>query len=210
MRACISSGKSASGCLLVLSLAMVFTVNAGNRSAASMGQPQDATLLLAESSNPWALPPVQDDDAVKQPPSQSRDQPYYSEDDHYWHRRSNRFVTPETLESLKRQQTQSQLMYSNPYIYPPQAAPAMPQYGGAYYGMRPSVPAATYSGPLYDPYPVSPRGNTPGLLYQGQSFPLVPAEAMGGLPPIPLYDSYPGVRGDFFNPYAFSHGMFGY
>lgn len=88
------------------------------------------------------------------------------------------FVTPDILESLKQQQTQTQLMPENKQGrgYKPQ------RYGMGYYGY-PSY-GMGYSDPIYGSPAISPWGSNPGLLYRGNSFSLVPDAALGGLPPI--------------------------
>lgn len=119
------------------------------------------------------------------------------------------FVTPEIIESLKRQQTQHQLMPENQqnqrYM---QQQPSQGYYGYQPYGMG-------YSNPMYNAPAVSPWGSGPGLLYRGQSFPLVPNEAIGGIPPIHVpsigEESYLGDTNDaekqkefnVFNPFTF-------
>ena len=159
--------------------------------------------------NPWAVPQSSENPLDFQRLPKYRSQQYRPEStDRYG--RANRFVTPEILESIKRQQTQSQMMYGNPYYgrpYNPQPAPQ--PYGGYNYNSAP-LPGGNYPVPLYDVPPVSPWGSSPDLLYRGQSFPLIPNEALGGLPPMPLYNGAPGVSDSFFDPFSFSQGMYGY
>ena len=58
----------------------------------------------------------------------------------------------------------------------------MPQiYGYPPYGPLYGI---GYTNPLYHTPAVSPWGSEPGLLYEGQSLPMVPNEAIGGIPPM--------------------------
>ncbi len=168
--------------------------------------------------NPWAVPQPPENPVDFQRLPRYRSQQYRQDNtEHY--ERAYRFVTPEILDSIRQQQTQSQLMYGGSYYQPPAPPLASPRYGSGYGGYgnyyAPAypgalLPGAGYSDPLYDVPLVSPWGNTPDLIYRGQSYPLVPNEAFGGLPPIPLYNSSPGVSDRFFDPYGFSQGMYGY
>jgi hypothetical protein len=72
-----------------------------------------------------------------------------------------------------------------------------------------------YTNPLYHTPAVSPWGSEPGLLYDGQSLPMVPNEAIGGIPPmhVPPYLDDGGVyepeeienneENSVFNPFEF-------
>ncbi len=145
--------------------------------------------------NPWQLPqePVGTPGFGRLPKYQS--QPYQGDQQvgqyQNKHHQTGRFVTPEILESLKRQQMRTQMAPGRMQEYrqvPPQ--PMMYQsspggYGTPSYGMG-------YPNPLYDAPAVSPWGSGPNLLYRGQSFPdsapgsfpWLPNEALGGLPPM--------------------------
>lgn len=111
------------------------------------------------------------------------------------------FVTPETLESLKQQQTQTQLMPgSEQHQRFMQQTYGQRQYAYPSYGTG-------YSDPLYNTPAVSPWGGTPDILYRGNSFPWVPDAAIGGLPPIhvpPLGDPAGTERQEYnvFNPFS--------
>ena len=181
---------------------------------------QTAPTYLAQghSTNPWAVPEKQAPKQKQQPSfrgvPQNQNQQPNSEQLNY--RRQDRFVTPEILESLKQQQTNNQLTPNNQYygdnrsrqMRPPQRPQQLPQqYGVPSYGMG-------YMQPMQDVPRVSPWANTPDILYQGESFPMVPDEAIGGLPPMqmPLFgtdganDMYaPGIQqqNKGFNPFTF-------
>ena len=88
------------------------------------------------------------------------------------------FVTPEILESLKQQQTQNQLMPGNQqyqYTMPPQST-------GSYYGSPQNV--MRYPNNVYNVPAVTPWGGGSDVLYRGESLPMVPNEAIGGIAPI--------------------------
>lgn len=173
-------------------------------------------------TNPWALP-----DNQQQSPSnryfpdyrdqqaQGSQQPPDDKSQDYGREKQGqnfRFVTPETLQSLRQQQTQTQLMPGSNYKQ--QNNPKR-----SYRGYNSYTPYSMgYSSPIYDlpaisPW-VSPWGGGPDVLYRGESFPLVPNEAIGGMPPIhiPSYDdnSYYGGSNnptiekeyDVFNPFS--------
>jgi len=89
-----------------------------------------------------------------------------------------RFVTPEDLESLKRQQTQTQMMQDKQQSH----RYGQQSYGAGYYNYP--TYGLGYGYPLYNAPAVSPWGSSPDLLYRGNSFPWVPDAAIGGLPPI--------------------------
>ena len=212
MQAGISDSRFAGWFSLVLLTVAAVVVNTGELRAMPYSQQANAPLLLADSSNPWALPEAGGNETENRQQMQNngrrRNEPRYYEDDNQWQPRSSRFVTPEILDSIKRQQTQNQLMYGNPYYQPYVQPQPNPRSYGNYYSAPP--PASVFIDPLYNVPPVSPWGNAPDLLYRGQAYPLVPNEAVGGLPPIPLYNSAPGVSDRFFDPFGFSQGMYGY
>jgi hypothetical protein len=114
-----------------------------------------------------------------------------------WQPQNERFVTPEFLESLKRQQQQHQVMpenrqYNQQYNQPVprrfmqmQPGSGLPGQGSYKY---PSYGTGS-ANPLYDTPAVSPWGDGSDVLYRGESFPMVPSEALGGFPPmhVPSY-----------------------
>lgn len=125
----------------------------------------------------------------------------------------DRFVTPEILRSLNQQPIQNQLApedqnYSLAMPKPQkQQQYNMPPYGAPPYGMG-------YSPPMYDMPSSSPWTNNPDILYQNDSYPLVPNEAIGGIPPMqtPLFegDKLEGMYtpelqngNNVFNPFTF-------
>jgi hypothetical protein len=136
-------------------------------------------------TNPWLLPQTQEKSPEFQtfPTYQSQhpqeNQPP-QETQAEKQSKNFRFVTPEILDSLKQQQTQSQLMPGNEYnqqnLY---RRSARGRYGYSPYGLG-------YTDTIYDLPAVSPWGIGPDVLYRGQSYPLVPNEAIGGIPPIPM------------------------
>jgi hypothetical protein len=138
-----------------------------------------------QQSNPWSVPARPGDHPAMQPlPEYRSQQRQRNQIDRQ--NQGFRFVTPAILESLKQQQRQTQMMQRNQQSYQP--GPRQPvqgsyqrnyqqNYGYPSYGMG-------YSNPLYDVPAVSPWGSRPDILYRGQSFPLVPNEAIGGIPPI--------------------------
>ena len=190
----------------------VFIIMPGSTSAASIDyllQQGEVTLAQGQNgySNPWALPP-------KRPSKQ--DETHWPE--HHGHQqpqafelqtpRSERFVTPEILQSLKQQQTQTQQVMplqqnENRNYYSNQR----PQYGAPSYGMG-------YSPQGYDVPMASPWAEGLELFQQGQSLPMVPDAAIGGIPPMqtPIFgdDSFDGIydygdqhKDNVFNPYTF-------
>jgi len=145
----------------------------------NVSQPSNHSLyFVAEQSNPWLLPEKQGSE------------PGYKQLDNYQGQQNQagqasrqnqgyRFVTPEILESLKQQQIQNQQMpgsLQNQRYMPRQ--PDQRYNGYPYKGMR-------YSDPIYDTPAVSPWGSGLDTLYRGESYPWVPNEAIGGIPPIP-------------------------
>jgi hypothetical protein len=139
-------------------------------------------------TNPWLLPETSEKSRGFQQYPDYQAQQYtdnqQSQDKQHIDKQAQifRFVTPEILESLKQQQTQSQLMPGSDYN---SRQPASGRYGYSPYGMG-------YSDPIYDVPAVSPWGSGPDVLYRGGSNPWVPNEAIGGIPPIsiPSYDQY--------------------
>ncbi len=173
--------------------------------------------LVAEQSNPWALPQVKEkkpgyrggynqNNQADSNHGQYSDTPYQgrqyqnrngagqSQRNNYWQPRVDRFVTPEFLESLKQQQKMQQIMPENrqnrEYEYGPQGSmqrspeARLPGLNGSGYSMYgPSYGKGSVN-PLYDTPAASPWGGGADVLYQGESFPLVPSEAIGGFAPM--------------------------
>ena len=182
------------------------------------------TVYVAEQINPWVqpqVPPAQYDYNVS-----GRAQGGAKPDRYYdWsqsspaaspggnkngYSRRGQFVTQDELEKLKRQQMQYQTMpenwrnsYGGSGSYNPGYAP-----GSGY-----QIPGPD---PIYDSPMVSPWSSNPDVLYRGQQFPMLPNEALGGLPPVHvspfgmsldnLGHSDSGVSEDndkVFNPFTF-------
>lgn len=196
---------------------------------------------IAEQSNPWALPkePKNQPGFQRQPynpqpydygqryqpvPGERQNQPVQNQGNtsqqqptHQWQPQTGRFVSPRVLESLKQQQQHYQVMPENQRYQQPvpqQYVPARPEsrspgqgtYGYPSYGTNPV-------NPLYDAPGVSPWGNGADVLYRGESFPMVPSEALGGFPPmhVPSFgvNNYTGNESGeaeeykVFNPFTF-------
>lgn len=175
--------------------------------------PDHYDIRRAESGplNPWQLPQKPENTPGFDHLPKYQSQPYQEQQQagQYQNRRNQmgRFVTPEILESLKQQQMRTQAMpgstQENQYLprqpMSYQSAPGGYGYGAPSYGMN--NPGSLYGSPSYgisNPNPlynapaVSPWGNGADILYRGESFPgsapgvspWVPAEAVGGLPPM--------------------------
>lgn len=136
--------------------------------------------------------PVQNPDVQKQyrreQPAQNRDRARQYQPGHQWQPQTERFVSPEFLESLKQQQQRYQVMPENQQyrqpepgrfmqIQPGTGSPGQGVYGYPLYGTG-------SANPLYDTPAVSPWSGGPDVLYRGESFPMVPNEALGGFPPM--------------------------
>lgn len=149
----------------VFGLLMIISITA----IADSNNYQYSLQLTGGQSNPWALPQTAENPRDFQQPLKYRNQQYqdgsisrqnqgrYSQNRTY---QSNRFVTPEFLESLKRQQSQLQMMPENGrYLQsaPRQSKPQRPEsslpgsgsFGYPLYGMD-------YVDPLYDTPAVTP------------------------------------------------------
>ncbi len=121
-------------------------------------------------------------------PAQNRDNVRQYRPTHQWQPQAERFVTPEFLESLKQQQKQHQVMPENQRYHQPeprqfrqmQPGSGLPGQGAYSY---PSYGTGS-ANPLYDAPAVSPWGDGSDVLYRGESFPMVPSEALGGFPPM--------------------------
>jgi len=173
---------------LVFSLLATMTVSTAAGNSVQQPLATYSLQLAAGSTNPWALPPAPEKPAVFQRPQQYKNR-QYQEDQTNIEYPGYRFVTPQILESLKQTQMQTQQVpgrYPNNYQYrsrqssPTQLMSEQPVPG--YYGF-PSG-GMSPSNPLYDIPAVSPWGNGPDVIYQGQSFPWVPDAAIGGIPPM--------------------------
>jgi len=195
-------------------LLMVIATAVTADSYASQSLSQYSIRLVAEQSNPWALPRTSEEFLEPQLRTrfrwQSKAQPkrpdaYRFHSGRFESGQMGRFVTPEYLESLKQQQMLMQVMpenrqYNQQMQTRAQSTQAMPQQSG------PILPGQGYYGlplydmgninPLYDTPEVSPWGSGSDLIYRGNKLPgsfsdqssnlqpWVPNEALGGLPPI--------------------------
>ncbi len=174
----------------VFSLLMLITAAAmAGSNKADSNNSQYSLQLTGGQSNPWALPQAPDSHSgYRQLPK------YYNQDDRQqrqnqkkqnkvWRNPGERFVTPEFLESLKQQQRQNQLMpgdrryQQRPSPQSRWQQPLQGNYSYPSYGMG-------HANPLYDAPAVSPWGGGADVLYRGESFPMVPSEAIGGIPPL--------------------------
>ena len=176
----------------VFSLPMLITAAAmAGSNKADSNNSQYSLQLTSEHSNPWVLPQAPDSHSgYQQWPK------YYNQDDRQqrqnqkkqnkvWRNPGERFVTPEFLESLKQQQRQNQLMpgdgrYQQRQRPSPQSMWQQPLQGNY---SNPSYEMG-HANPLYDAPAVSPWGGGADVLYRGESFPMIPNEAIGGIPPL--------------------------
>ena len=156
---------------LASGLMMVITTTAIAGSPVS----QYSLLVTGEQSNPWASPHTPNSATGFQQIPKSREQQYQSRQIEK-HKRGFRFVTPETLESLKQQQIQTQLMTDN------NQRPLMPRQPVQNYAYPSS--GMGFTNPLYDTPAASPWSSGSDILHGGESSPFVPKEAIGGLSPI--------------------------
>ena len=178
----------------------------------SLKQQQTQTQLMPENKQRPLMPqqPIQNygyPPGFHQTPKIRR--PQYQGRQIEKHKRGFRFVTPETLESLKQQQIQTQLMTEN------NQRPLMPRQPVQNYG-NPSS-GMGFTNPLYDTPAVSPWSSGSDILYGGGSSPFVPKEAIGGLSPIhiPPFANSNGVyesgntnilkETNVFNPFNFGY-----
>ena len=127
--------------------------------------------LTAETSNPWAWPQPPDNTTGFSQRSKSWGKQYQGIQRPQYN--NYRFVTPEILESLKQQQTQNQLTPENNQPLKPRSSR---NYSYPSLGMG-------LTNPLYDTHTVSPWSNGSDNLYNDESLPLVPKEAIGGFSP---------------------------
>lgn len=189
---------------------------------ASQSLYQYSVQLVAEQTNPWALPQTSEQFMESQQTPQfrgrSKAQPERADVYRFYSGQMGRFVTPEYLESLKQQQMQMQMM--------PPMIPGGRQYNQRKYRRSPStqvMPKQTWPSqgswsapygmgnvnPLYDAPAVSPWSSGSDLIYRGGSIPdslpggfsgslpWVPNEALGGLPPIHTPHAYPFMGSEY-------------
>ncbi len=154
-------------------------------------------------------------------PAPNRDSARQYQSVHQWQPQTDRFVTPEFLESLKQQQHQimpENRRYHRPaprsfmQMQPGSGLPGQRAYGYPSYGTG-------SANPLYDTPAVSPWGDGSDAMYRGESFPMVPSEALGGFSPmhVPSFgmDNYKNSESGelfetdehkVFNPFTFLPG----
>lgn len=155
--------------------------------------------LAAEKGNPWALPQTPNRDSDFQKKFRSRGQHYHGMQRQQYNQ-NFRFVTPEILESLKRQQSQHQMTPENKLPLKPQRSTRNYSYPSLGMG---------YTNPLYDTPTRSPWSTDSNLLYGDSSFPLVPKEAIGGFSPFQVMpfsemnDAGETGNTNIFNPFSF-------
>jgi hypothetical protein len=167
-----------------------------------MPENKQRPLMPRQSIQNYGYPP-----GFQQTPKTRR--PQYQDRQIEKHKRGFRFVTPETLESLKQQQIQTQLMTEN------NQRPLIPRQPVQNYGYPPS--GTGFTNPLYDTPAVSPWSSGSDILHGGESSPFVPKEAIGGLSPfhIPPFADNNGVyesgntnilkETNVFNPFNFGY-----
>lgn len=205
-------------CLLSLFITMSTPVVVADNGAQNI--PRYPAQGYDDRPNQWTLPakpewnqePYQRNGPGLQGMPEYRNQRYGSDQRNNRMKR-DRFVTPDILRSLNQQQIQNQSApkdederqsMSKPQL---QRQYNMPPYGAPPYGMG-------YSPPVYDMPYTSPWANNLDILYQDESLPLVPNEAIGGIPPMqtPLFggDNLGGVYtpelqngNKVFNPFTF-------
>lgn len=179
------------GWMCGLLMIMVTSVIAANVAMGSEDS-QYPALRVAGQSNPWALPQTQQNNFDFRSGFQQQPYDYYQQyqSAHQRQPQTERFVTPEFLESLKQQQQRHQLIPENQRYHQPvprqfmqnQSGSGLPGQGTYSY---PSYDAG-FVNPLYDASTESPWGDGADVLYRGESFSRVPSEALGGLPPMPV------------------------
>jgi hypothetical protein len=155
--------------------------------------------LTAERGNPWAWPqtPENDSDFQKEPRPW---EPNYPGMQRQQYNQNFRFVTPEILESLKQQQSQSQMMPENKPSLKPQQS--IQNYRYPSFGMG-------YTNPSYRTPTAPPWGTDSNLLYSGDSFPMPPKEAIDGFSPFQampfsdMNDADDSGSSNIFNPFSF-------
>ncbi len=149
---------SASRMLAILA-AIATSVAADN--VALQSSSQYPSILVAGQANPWALPETQKETQDFRPLTNNQDKRFK-----YEQKVQGKFVTPEILDSIKQQQTQTQLMPGQQQynqllqnrgmpVRPGYSMPGQGYYGAPSYGMG-------MTNPLYNTQAVSPWGSTPG------------------------------------------------
>ena len=207
------TGRLFSGPIYGLLMIVFVSVTAGDAVADRLAS-QYRVQQVSEQSNPWQLPQKQQNQNGLQPgsqqapygnyqqyqaqPQQNRNSGRQSQSLHQWQPQADRFVSPEFLDSLKQQQRHYQVSPESQRYHQPRPPQFMqvppgagtPGYGlpgsGAYGSGAYSYPkyGAGSANPLYDTPAVSPWGSGPDVLYRGESFPMIPNEALGGFPPM--------------------------
>ena len=99
MRDCIFHNKSV---VFVFALFLVISASVFADDGAD-GSSTASIELVAESSNPWALP-------QRRPPDEARDEPEVPVYQQQYERKNHGFVTQQELEQLEQQQMQMQMM----------------------------------------------------------------------------------------------------
>jgi len=188
---------------------VMFIFISGLTSAANLDYQQQYNMTLAEGEsghyNPWILPPAQPE---KQDETRWPERYHQQPESPALQIQQPRFVTPEILQSLKQQQTQTQQVRPQQQGTHRRFTPNQrQQYGVPSYDMG-------YSPEVYDVPMVSPWAESPDTFYQGRSLPMVPDAAIGGIPPMqmPVFgdDSFDDVYdygnlqdNNVFNPFTF-------
>ena len=176
MRDCIFHNKTV---VPVFALFWVISTSVFADDGANASSTVAIEMIVADSSNPWALPQRDSSDEAHNEP----EVPMYQQQ---FERKNHGFVTQQELDQLEQQQMQMQLMPGDHRDLrrpiPGSSNSYMPQIYG--YPLYDPLYGMGYTNPLYHTPAVSPWGSEPGLLYEGQSLPMVPNEAIGGIPPM--------------------------
>lgn len=206
----IITGSFKTGLFMVVAT-VVTTAILSQKSFASQSLYQYSVQLVAEQTNPWALPQTSEQFMESQQTPQfrgrSKAQPERSDVYRFYSGQMGRFVTPEYLESLKQQQMQMQMMppmmpegrqYNqrkyrrspSTQVMPQQTWPRLPaQESGQGYNGSPTYDIGKDMGnvnPLYDVPAVSPWSSGSDLIYRGGSIPdSLPGDFSGSLPWVP-------------------------
>jgi len=153
---------------------------------------------------------------VKQAPYYQAPFHYSSESRQGTNKQQERYVTPEIIEMLNRQEAQYYNSLKNGKDNREMRGNYQPLYRQ---GMQQHSGYSTYGmggvNPIYDAPTASPWSNAPDVLYRGEDFSWLPDEAIGGLPPInaPMFGDDKGFGGTdnragnmnnkVFNPFTF-------
>ena len=218
-------------CILVMLTASVSAESRAPWGASQYVSPAMSNSYPAETTNPWHQSETERQSEASSLWSQQK--PRYKQQDRQtvfeqvpdkqpWVQvssdgvKADRYVTPEIIESLNRQEAQfSAPQYSdrvNQYTPYTRSSKREQQVYG--YSAYPNS-QLNRENPAYDVPVVSPWGNAPDILYRDEGFSRMPNEAIGGLPPFetPLFFGNQNMGGvdnsatqaedKVFNPFTF-------